>query len=129
MKKFSWTIEYSINFENSINQLRLQISDSIMHFKLHSNTVISSLRKTCFNVHSTNQKKSKYTILKSKSAKPRRRRQDESYSPQIKMHLFFIELNRYLYNLSGFWHLLIPNMCKQISAHHEKCWNGTHLTG
>lgn len=133
MKKFSWHIEYSINFENSINQLKYQISDAIMYFKSNSNVIMGNLRRRCAsnNAYSLNS-----MLMKRQAKSPRYFHSTERVSefdgrsdlPQVKLHSFFIELNRYFYNLNGYWSVLIPNVCKSISAHHEKCWNGTHLT-
>ena len=129
MKKFSWYIEYSINFENSINQLKFQVSDAIMYFKSNSNIIMSNLRRHC---STNNIIYSKNMLIKRQTINRRyfqlNQRNEEAEDSTAKLHSFFIELNRYLYNLSGYWSLLIPNVCKSISAHHEKCWNGSHLT-
>lgn len=130
MKKFSWHIEYSINFENSINQLKFQISDAIMYFKANSNAIINNLARKCdlrnnFHINLNVRKRVKRSLNLPKISKRLNKRSNPS---QIKMHLFFIDLNRYFYNLNEYWTNLLPNVCKVLSAHHEKCWNGTDLT-
>lgn len=116
MKKFSWHIEYSINFENSINQLKFQVSDAIIYFKSNSNTIIAKFKDKC-------PKK----VVSKNSNYHREKRESMFNPPKQTMNQFFTELNRYLYNLNGFWQSLLPNTCKSISAHHENCWNTTHI--
>ncbi len=128
MKKFSWHIEYSINFENSINQLKYQISDAIMYLKANSNKILKKASVKCSslvgnNSHINIEVKTRQSLLG-----PAIKRKKRDTKPHGQLHLFFIDLNRYLYNLNGYWQNLVPNVCKTVSAHHEKCWNGTYLT-
>ncbi len=128
MKKFSWHIEYSINFENTINQLKYQISDAIMFLKANSDNIIQKAALKC-SLPATNYSQINNEVKNKRSLSSfDSRRFKRNAKTHAQLHLFFIDLNRYLYNLNGYWQNLVPNVCKIVSAHHEKCWNGTFLT-
>lgn len=67
-----------------------------------------------------------------KSAKTRRVQRSSSSSSsneslKIKLHLFFIDLNSYLFNMTFFWSQLLPNACKPSEHSSDMCWNGSKI--
>jgi hypothetical protein len=133
MRKLSWVIENEINFENTISFLKLQISDAIMHYQTNSLVINRKITDKCYSKIRSNAStdprpdQPSNHLNKQQIRNIRRSIKKSTGKPTTRLNEIFTDLNRYFVSLSGFWNLFIPNICKSISVHNEKCWNETHL--
>lgn len=115
-----------------MSALKYQILDIIYNYRVNSDLIVSKLKNKCgiaaVNSNNNNNVSSggKSSHLLSKSQIKRRTLDPSHQSQKIKLHLFFNDLNGYLYNLTNYWNHLIPNACKMTSmmSNYDSCWNG-----
>lgn len=126
LKNFSQTIEFKINFESTMNTLKYEILDIILNYRINTDLILPKFKTKCsmeigsnINLNTSNK------LDRIKHRQKRSKISNESL--KIKLHLFFIDLNSYFYNLTNFWNQIIPNACKTSSSGDE-CWNGYQIT-
>lgn len=127
MRNFSFNIEFSVNFENTLNEVKYQLLDGINYFRTNSDILINELIQRCgkdsIRISLLNKN---YPRVKSNKAIFKRQLLEESHKPRI--HDFFVELNQFLFNSTGFWKSLSVNICRLTSAsassQQDSCWNG-----
>lgn len=128
MKNLSFNIEYSINFQNTINEIKYQLLDAIIYFKLNKVSIMKRQIEKCGTVLKESDFSKKFT----KPIKIVQKRQvnDDFKNSNQRLHTFFFDLNQYFSNLTGFWNSVVFNVCKSSSAslNYENCWDGTNFT-
>jgi hypothetical protein len=70
MKKFSLRIEYLINFESTIEELKLQISDAIIYFQRNHPDIMPKLRNRCDSTYSISTSLLSPLFLSSRNISP-----------------------------------------------------------
>ncbi len=130
MRKLSWVIENEINYENTISFLKLQISDAIMHYQTNNVLINKKITDKCYTktksttIPAKDQHQFKQRVVNRRNVKKPFKDNKRTHS---KLKELFADLNTYFVSLAGVWNSFIPNICKSISVHNQKCWNQTHL--
>lgn len=141
MLKLSWVIEHEINFENTMNLFKVQLTDAIIYYQSKNEIINEKIFNTCSTI------KNKSVKLNSKILKYNRKKLDYFNSKlkilrrsnnninnhantftNSKLYSLLTNINKNFYTLTNFWNSLVLNLCKSISGNHENCWNGTSLS-
>lgn len=120
MNKLSFHIEYTVNFPNSINEIKYQLVDGIAYFNTNRKIIISELLERCQN----NSLKDKFFRLNAtKNFNYSKRNINLNGS---NMHRYFLKLINFLKEINGLWKFIISDACKAISpkSSKENCWLG-----
>ncbi|CAF0836746.1 unnamed protein product [Brachionus calyciflorus] len=124
MSKLAFNIEYTINFQNTVNEIKYHLLDGIAYFKTNKFIINNELEERCGKTtHDSNTKKKRrvkpiMNVLQIKR---------DVLNPKMNLHKFFVELTDNFSNLKGFWKSLISKICRSISPKSESdyCWNGS----
>lgn len=120
MKKLAFNIEYTINFQNTVNEIKFQLLDGIAYFKSNKNIIVNEIVERCGNGSKMNkQYKNDLRIVNLK-------KRNTLNSNKLELHKFFIEITEFLNSLNGFWKVLMTRICRSLSTNsdRETCWDG-----
>lgn len=120
MNKLWFHIEYTINFPNSVNEIKYQLLDAIAYFNTNKKIIISELLEMCKNEISLPES---YTSNSSKSFIYNKR---HIATNGLEMHKYFFKVNNFFKEINGLWKFVISDACKSISSTSSKdnCWLG-----
>lgn len=110
-----------------MSTLKYEILDIIFNYRVNSDLILSKLKNKC--LIGFNPSGSRASVSEAGHRQRRHVADSSKESLKIKLHLFFIDLNSYLYNLTYFWNQLVPNACKTntLGSSSDFCWNGFQI--
>lgn len=120
MNKLSFHIENTVNFPNSVNEIKYQLLDAIAYFNTNKEIIIGELMEVCKNKTSS-QKFYRPNLSKSYFNNKR-----HILTNGLEMHKYFFKVNNFFKEINGLWKFLISDTCKSISSKssNDNCWLG-----
>ncbi|RNA17500.1 glypican-4 [Brachionus plicatilis] len=120
MNKLSFHIEFTVNFSNTVNEIKYQLIDGMAYFNTNRHIIVSELLEACQNY--TNRD----IFLDSNSSKFSYNKRYIS-SNGLDMHKYFFKAMNFLKEIDGMWKFLISDVCKAITpkSNKDNCWSGT----
>ena len=133
MQKLGWMIENEINFGNTMNFFKLQISEAISYYQSNNETISRKISITCLirrNANITKNKKKKVKIVSkiNNMLKMLQRNSNKISKFNKKLSDLFSDINKNYMSLNSFWNSLTLKSCKSLSGNPEKCWNGASIS-